>query len=208
MKRILLILTSLLFLFVSCMNTDNSRIELIKQTECENYYLVILENGDQYYGTVNKWCEYPGGESLFMDSERSIDRLNSLIYRHEMSHESINIDDGIVEIIENTKTKLVSKKLLDYPKISFIEITNINKGHIIEISETEKYYRLWADGPVYNYNTEKQTSKEVDEKITKVLMDYRVNAAKIRKNSFIKDVKIKKGDELFNEQKTNIQELN
>ena len=66
-------------MFVGCINTENSKIEVIKENCCTTYYLITLENGDLLYGTVNQWFAYPSGDQAYSDD---ISSINEIVYWH------------------------------------------------------------------------------------------------------------------------------
>ena len=180
MKQLLMPILIFSMIFLSAcysINTENAKLEKIGLN-----YLVTLENGDQYYGVSEKyqdekWFTYP--ESEFIDDDKLIKKLNEFI-RSKKFEKEINTEKKINE--------KVFKSSGDYPRVTFNETGDANKGHIIEFSKDEIYYRIWDTGPAYDYITGEQVDKVKEAMLEKFIVDRNNKNKNKNRSDFVKNL--------------------
>ena len=99
MKKIYFLLCLILTIsFIGCdcgcgLNVDGAKIEYINT---ESKFLITLENEDQFYGNMDKWYEYPGGEEVYVQGTRN-DNLNTLIISNKIQNEVNTFNNKNIE---------------------------------------------------------------------------------------------------------------
>ncbi len=67
----------------------------------------------------------------------------------------------------------------EYPIIKWVLISSQNKGYLITLDENEKYFFIWPEGPVFNYNTEEEVSPHKYLELSDMIQDFK-NKSKIK----------------------------
>jgi hypothetical protein len=125
MKKLLIFIISI-FIFASCINTENAEIEIIKQDQYYTYYLIKLKNGDKYYGTLGHWYDINGG----IPCSDFIEDLDEVVMKNYWKEDIENLkkEDKSKEDVLKEKEKALELKereldsLLEIKKIKNIKI--------------------------------------------------------------------------------------